>query len=85
MKTQQIEKLVELLRSKGVMFELGLSEKETGDIEQKFNFRFPPDLKTFLQTNLPVSETFPNWRLGLASRNIAKMIDERLAWPLGPK
>lgn len=45
-----------------INFESGLTDAEIVKIENHFNFRFPPDLLAFLQTALPVSPGFPNWR-----------------------
>jgi hypothetical protein len=33
-------------------------------VENQFSFRFPPDLRAFLQTALPRGERFPDWRHG---------------------
>jgi hypothetical protein len=54
--------LVERLRAAGIPFEAGLTEAELQSTEGKFGFRFPPDLRAFLQAGLPVGERFPNWR-----------------------
>ncbi len=58
------------VRSK-VEFEAGLSDAEINHIETRCDFRFPPDLKMFLQLGVPVKchkpshveadERFPNW------------------------
>lgn len=48
-------------------FERGLSDSEIKAVEERFSFRFPPDLRTFLQTALPCGEGFPNWRSGKKS------------------
>ena len=45
-----------------VRFEDGLSDAESNRVEQRFGFRFPPDLRAFLSFGLPASEGFPNWR-----------------------
>jgi hypothetical protein len=50
-----------------VNFERGLSDSEIIAVEEKFSFRFPPDLRAFLQTALPCGEGFPNWRSGKQS------------------
>jgi hypothetical protein len=46
-----------------VEFAPGLSDSEVAAAEQTFAFRFPPDLRAFLQTALPCGQ-FPNWRSG---------------------
>ncbi len=48
-----------------VAFESGLTDEEVGQVEQTYGFRFPPDLREFLQNALPTSDGFPNWRAGL--------------------
>src|SRR5688572_26160989 len=47
-----------------VMFEPGLTDAEIERVEATFGFRFPPDLRAFLQTALPRGEEFPDWRSG---------------------
>ncbi|HLY22670.1 MAG TPA: DUF2167 domain-containing protein [bacterium] len=37
-----------------VKFERGLTDQELDDLERKFDFRFPPDLRLFLSLGLPV-------------------------------
>lgn len=71
-----IETSVGLMKAQGVIFEDGLSDKETGGCEERFGFRFPPDLRDFLQSALPVGDAFPNWRSGEEGS-----LRERLKWP----
>lgn len=40
----------------------GLSDEEFQQIQSKFGFDFPPDLRSILQEGLPVGVGFPNWR-----------------------
>lgn len=54
MTQNQIDAIVKALTEKGACLEQGLSDDEVIQIEQKFNIKFPPDLKAFLQTVLPV-------------------------------
>ena len=65
--------LVEQLRSlpfdaqtgrRPVTFGPGLTDLEVFAVEKKFGFQFPPDLRSFLQTALPLGPRFPNWRSG---------------------
>ena len=74
--------IIQKLKNQGVSFENGLSNDEVLEIESKFQFRFPDDLKLFLQTNLPISEGFVNWRLGLILKEEQEKIILRLNWPL---
>lgn len=50
------------LVDRGVHFSTGLSSGEVCDIELRFGFRFPEDLRGFLQTSLPLGDGFPDWR-----------------------
>lgn len=47
-----------------VEFAAGLTDAEVATAEARFGFRFPPDLREFLQTALPRGPRFPNWRSG---------------------
>ena len=68
------EYLISLLRKRGVTFAKGLSDKEITEIENEFRFIFPPDLRQFLQTALPVSNNFIDW-------HSIKDIKQRFTWP----
>jgi hypothetical protein len=46
-----------------VEFDPGLTDAEVAAAEARFGFRFPPDLRDFLQTALPRGG-FPDWRSG---------------------
>src|SRR5207244_3545588 len=56
--------LVDTLRNNGVEFEAGLTDAEVEAAEVRYGFRFPPDLRAFLQAGLPRGDRFPNWRTG---------------------
>jgi hypothetical protein len=58
------QRLIKQLQERGVTFVAGLSDAEILAIEARFGFRFPPDLRAFLQTELPQGERFPDWRSG---------------------
>jgi hypothetical protein len=47
-----------------IEFAAGLTDDEIGRVEARFGFRFPPDLRAFLQTALPQGPQFPDWRSG---------------------
>jgi hypothetical protein len=66
-----------LLKDGGLEFARGLTDSEVEHVENKFNFRFPPDLRAFLQAALPIGERFPDWRSGNDDQ-----LRERLNWPL---
>jgi hypothetical protein len=46
-----------------VVFADGLTDSEIALAEENYGFRFPPDLREFLQTALPIGFPFPDWRL----------------------
>jgi hypothetical protein len=56
--------LVAQMKERGIEFDVGLTDAEIVATEGRFGFRFPPDLRAFLQTALPKGERFPNWRSG---------------------
>jgi hypothetical protein len=70
-------RLLDDLRERGVVVEDGLTEQETRDVECRFGFRFPPDLRALLQTGLPVGDCFPDWR-----NDDEDDLRHRLTWPL---
>ena len=82
MTLQQIKELIGNLKAKGVQFDKGLTEEETLQIEQNFTLTFPPDLKQFLQTSLPVSKGFYNWRKALTSKDEEDRISSMLTQTL---
>jgi hypothetical protein len=47
-----------------IEFAEGLTDTEIATVEDRFEFRFPPDLRTFLQIALPQGAQFPDWRSG---------------------
>jgi len=47
-----------------IEFAPGLTDSEVHTVESRFGFRFPPDLRAFLQTALPRGPRFPDWRSG---------------------
>lgn len=56
--------LISQMKERGIDFDIGLTDAEVAAAEGRFGFRFPPDLRAFLQTALPLGERFPNWRSG---------------------
>jgi hypothetical protein len=55
---------VSRMQQRGIEFDAGLTDREIAATEKRFGFRFPLDLRAFLQTALPRGERFPNWRSG---------------------
>jgi len=66
--------LIKLLRGAGLEFEAGLTDPEIQGIESRFRFRFPPDLRSFLQTNVPFWNS-PRWHSAIDSE-IQSWLDE---------
>lgn len=58
----QWQELIELLDQKNVIFDDGLTDAEVSEIESRYGFRFPDDLRDFLQTVMPKGYSFTNWR-----------------------
>ncbi|MBA3867611.1 MAG: hypothetical protein H0X30_00500 [Anaerolineae bacterium] len=68
----ELRDIIEQMKTKRIVtveFETGLSDVEINHVEEQCDFRFPPDLRTFLQIALPTGskningiEQFPNWR-----------------------
>lgn len=56
--------IVEALSAAGVTFQPGLSGTEISTAERTFQFRFPPDLRAFLEMAMPCGGQFPDWRNG---------------------
>ncbi|WP_201509636.1 SMI1/KNR4 family protein [Psychrobacter alimentarius] len=83
MQHAQKKEVIRKLKAKKVKFEHGLSDQEIQEIELKFDIRFPPDLRDFLQTELPISDNFVNWRLGLHSKDEEAYIRQRIDWSFG--
>jgi hypothetical protein len=81
MNQEQINYLIRHLTLDGVSFDAGLTTEEVQQVEQKFSICFPPDLRAFLQTALPVSDGFVPWRWGIRNTDIAHRIIERIHWP----
>ena len=58
----------ELKERRSIPFDKGLSDAEINGTEYRFGFRFPPDLRAFLQVGLPCGPQFPDWRSGDEAR-----------------
>lgn len=50
------------LERRGVRFAPGLSDAEVAEVEARYGFRFPPDLRSLLQFALPINDDFYDWR-----------------------
>jgi len=47
-------------------FAPGLTTAEFQRLEDQFDLRFPPDLRSWLRFTLPIHDSFPNWRADTA-------------------
>lgn len=56
------EKLIDILKSNGVILEDGMNEHEIKEIEQIYNINLSDELKKFYMTAVPISKGFYNWR-----------------------
>ena len=50
------------VKRNAVVFEPGLTNREFSELESLFDFRFPPDLRWFLGSGVPLGARFPNWK-----------------------
>lgn len=82
MNQKQVNRIIKLLKEKGISFDNGLTDSEIEKVNHDFGIIFPSDLKLFLQTALPVSVGFVHWRYGIHSEKGKQAIKHRLNWPL---
>ena len=71
--------VLDAISAAGFKIEPGLSEPELSKLEIRFSFQFPPDLRSFLRSGLPVSKPFPDWRNGtdaILRRLLQRPIDD---------
>ena len=78
----RIKLLIQLLKSRGIQFEKGLTNEELITVEANFDITFPPDLQTLLCLELPVSKGFVNWRKALSSKEYEDEVFDKLNRPL---
>jgi len=78
---ESVDRIIEILEKNIFQLEPGLSDKEIQNIEVRFQFRFPPDLRLLFQMVLPVSEKFYHWRKALVDAKTAEKISGMLDWP----
>src|SRR5947199_21632 len=77
MSADKWQSIIAQMKEQGIHFEAGLTDAEIATTENHFGFRFPPDLRAFLQTALPMGDRFSNWR-----ENEEEVLEEWLALPL---
>jgi hypothetical protein len=76
MNSDYLKTAVKTMHDRGVEFAPGLAAREVGAAESEHGFRFPSDLRAFLENALPVGEGFPDWR-----SPVSQLIKDSLAWP----
>lgn len=59
---EKYQDIISKLKTKGVVFDSGMSPKEINEIEKLYNIHFPCELKSFYSIGIPVSSGFYNWR-----------------------
>jgi hypothetical protein len=78
----EIHSALELLKRNRVVFATGLSDLEIDGVQKTFGFKFPPDLRALLQTEMPIGfelgqgGSFANWRDGDMAQ-----LQASLDWP----
>lgn len=78
METVNWAAIVESLKVEvNIDLDAGISDDEVHAAETEYGFRFPSDLRAFLQTALPVGDNFPDWR-----SDDNAYVGNRLGWPL---
>ena len=71
-----IEMVFKRVRQSGYEVALGLSDREVDTIEDRYDLRFPHDLRRFLHIGMPLSGGWMNWRDD-SEEAIRKVLD----WP----
>ena len=55
---------IDYFSSLGIRLDRWLSDHEITDVEDRYGFRFPPDLRELFQFGLPTGRKFVDWRNG---------------------
>ncbi len=74
------QEIASKLKSKGVVFDEGMSVTEIDEVEEVYNINFPSELKHLYSIALPVSKGFYNWRD--TSKHNLEYIKSALEMPL---
>ncbi len=82
MNQKQVNRIIKLLKEKGISFASGLTDIEVERVQNDFEISFPSDLKLLLQTELPISSGFTHWRLGINNEKEKRDIENKINWPL---
>ena len=70
-----IDDIIHILERSGAVLTHGLSASELRTIEERFQFKFPPDLRCLLTRVLPISSGFPDWRAGSVDILLRELIE----------
>lgn len=57
-----IAQTIQRLTTAGVRFDRGLSDQEVSRVQNRLGFTFGPEHRQFLQSAVPVGESWPDWR-----------------------
>ncbi|CAJ1347406.1 unnamed protein product [Effrenium voratum] len=63
----------------------GLSDEEFEKLEKRYDFRFPPDLKEFLQVGVPVGGSWHNWHVLALDEVIRDSVADVLRYECTPE
>lgn len=66
------KKLIQLMITRGIVFDQGLNDAEFEKINSIYNLKMPRELQDFLRQGLPTSEGFYNWR-DFSKENVQKI------------
>ena len=85
MNLMSVKEMHERLHTAGVSSEPGLTDQEIHGIEERYRFRFPPDLREFLAHALPrfndlEDDALPRWADWRGNK--PGLLQEQLDWPL---
>lgn len=72
-----IHQSIQRLAAGGVRFDRGLSDEEISRVQDRLSFTFGPEHHEFLQSAMPVGESWPDWR-----NDPEDDLRARLAWPV---
>lgn len=72
-----VAQAIQRLSAGGVRLDRGLSDKEVVRVQDRFGFVFGPEHREFLQSVVPVGESWPDWRSDLDDD-----LRGRLDWPV---
>ena len=79
MGVNMFRKIIEKMKDKNIVFDIGLTQTEVKSIEEIYHIKFPKSLRELIQYALPISEGFYNWR-NMSAENI-ELIKSAMSLP----